>query len=87
MLTPIADDLWVQDQPLRFLGLQVGARMTVIRTADGGLFVHSPLRPDEVLFRAVDAIGPVRAIVAPNRFHHLFIGPWAERYPASRWSR
>ena len=51
-----------------------GTRMTVVRLSDGGLFLHSPIRLDGGLRAQLDALGEVRAIVAPNRFHHLFAG-------------
>jgi hypothetical protein len=40
--------------------------MTVVRLADGGLFIHSPVSLDGALRAAVDALGPVTAIVAPR---------------------
>ena len=55
--------------------------MTCIRLDDGSLFVHSPVKLDAELRKAVDERGPVRAVVAPNRFHHLFVGEWAAAYP------
>ena len=45
MLREIAPGLWVAERPHRFAGVELGARMTVIRLADGGLFVHSPVGP------------------------------------------
>ena len=61
--------------------------MTVIRLADGGVFLHSPVHADAATRAAVDAIGPVRAIVAPNRVHHLFAGEWKAAYPQARAAR
>jgi hypothetical protein len=55
--------------------------MTVGRLADGGLFVHSPVSLDGGTREAVDAIGPVKAVVAPSLFHHLFVGEWIQTYP------
>ncbi len=55
--------------------------MSVIRLADGGLVVHSPIRIDETLAAAVDALGRVVAIVAPSKFHHLSVSQWSQRYP------
>jgi len=49
-----------------------------------GLWVHSPIAPDEKLLRAVDALGPVRHIISSNKIHHVSIGPWAETYPDAR---
>jgi histidinol-phosphate aminotransferase len=62
----------------------IGARMTVVRLADGGLFLHSPVRLDDETKRALDDLGPVRAIVAPSKVHHLFAGEYARAYPAAR---
>ena len=80
-LTPIADELWSMTAPLRFLGIETGARMTLVRLAAGGLFVHSPLPLEEGLREEVDALGPVTAVVAPSLFHHLSVSAWKEAYP------
>ena len=36
-------DLWVTESPLRFLGLEIGARMTVVRLPGPKLLLHSPI--------------------------------------------
>jgi hypothetical protein len=84
MLRKLDENLWVAEQPLRYMGLEVGARMTVIRLADGSLWVNSPLRLLPERRQAVEALGPVRFLVAPNRYHHLFIGDWMAAYPEAR---
>jgi hypothetical protein len=81
LLRSLAPDLWVTERPLRFLGVEIGTRMTVARLSDGGLFVHSPVPLDAPARRELDAFGPVRAVVAPNRLHHLFVGAWREAHP------
>lgn len=81
MLEPFAEDLWTATRPLRFWGVETGTRMTVVRLSEGGLFVHSPVALDAETRRAVDALGPVRAVVAPSLFHHLYAGEWMEAYP------
>ena len=80
MLEPLCDDVWTDARPLRFWGVETGTRMTVIRLAGGGLFIHSPVHLDADTRSAVDALGPVRAIVAPSLFHHLSVGGWMEAY-------
>ncbi len=84
MLRKLDENLWVAEQPLNYLGLAVGTRMTVIRLADGALWVHSPIRPTPPLREAVEALGPVRFLVAPNKYHHLFIGEWMAAFPQAR---
>jgi hypothetical protein len=81
MLRPIADDPWVAEQPLRYLGVSFTTRMTIVRLADGTLIVHSPIRLTDDLRSAAASTGDVRFIVAPNRFHHLFVSDWQKAYP------
>lgn len=75
------EDLWISDAPLRFAGLEVGARMTVVRLPDGRLLLHSPIAASDALVREVEALGPVAFLVAPNRLHHLFVGDWQRAFP------
>jgi len=72
------------ERPQRFYGLPVGTRMTVARLADGALWLHAPVSLDAALRRELDALGPVRYAVAPNRVHHLYAGEVAHHYPAAR---
>jgi uncharacterized protein DUF4336 len=83
-LRALAPDLWVAERPQRFYGLEVGTRMTVIRLADGSVLLHSPVALDAALCAELDAIGPVRFVVAPNRVHHLYAGRVAETYSNAR---
>lgn len=68
-------------RPVRFLGVETGSRMTVVRLSGGGLFVHSPVALDDATRGEVDALGEVRAVVAPSLFHHLHVGAWMRAYP------
>lgn len=83
-LESVAPDVWVASMANSFMGLQMGTRMTVVRLTDGSLFVYSPIRLDPDLRRDLDAIGPVRHIVAPSLYHHLFAGTFAAAYPNAR---
>lgn len=81
------DDLWVFDRPFSVFGLKIGTRMTAIRLADGSLFLHSPVEPDAETRADLDALGPVRFVVAPNKVHHLFVGAYRDAYPqAELWA-
>lgn len=85
-LVHVAPDLWVATQPLRFLTLEVGSRMTVVRLPNGDLVLISPIAMDESDRAAVDALGTVRHIIAPNLFHHLFAGNAQSLWPdAELW--
>jgi hypothetical protein len=84
-LRPLTDDVWVAERPFRALpGLDIGTRMTVVRLPGGGVVLHSPVEADEATRKAVEAIGPVRAIACPNKVHHLFAGGWKLSFPEAR---
>lgn len=74
----ITKGVHVLEAPQRYLGLEVGARMTVLDTNEG-LLIQSPLAidPGEVL-----ALGTPRFVLAPNLLHHLYVAPWAKAYEA-----
>ena len=79
----LAPNLWVIDRPFKlpYVGVDIGTRMTCIRLGDGRLFLHSPVKLDPVLRNSLDALGEVRAIVAPNKLHHLFVAEYVRSYP------
>ena len=55
--------------------------MAVIPLADGALWLHSVAHLTPELKAALDALGPVRFAVSPNRFHHFFMEQYAAAYP------
>jgi hypothetical protein len=83
-LRSLAPDLWVAEQPLRFLGLEVGTRMTVARLPGGRLWLHSPIERSRALAAEVEEHGEPAFVVAPNRLHHLYASEWRTAYPASQ---
>ena len=82
MLEAFAEGLWIADGPIvEVAGFRYPTRMTVIRLADGGLLVCSPVRMDDGLRAGIEALGDVRWLVAPNSLHHLFLKDWQDAYP------
>ena len=81
MLRSVGSGIWVSEQPLSMLGIEYGARMTVIRLSDGAVMVISPIRITDELAAAVSGLGEVRYLIAPNSFHHLFMAGWTSRFP------
>ena len=78
------DQLWTAEMPLRLLGSDIGARMTVVRLPDGSLWVHSPIALTETLKRDLDALGPVRHLVSPSSWHYQHVAEFARAYPAAK---
>jgi len=83
-LEQLAPDLWVARRSLAIAVGDIGARMTVIRAGDGSLLLHSPVALDAPLKGALDALGNVGWIVAPNKAHHLFVDAYVAAYPDAR---
>lgn len=85
---PVAPGLWIVDAaPMRIMGAAVPVRMTVVRLGDGGLWLHSPTRFDPALLAALEALGPVRHLVAPNVAHWTFLAGWQRACPeATTWA-
>lgn len=81
MLTPVTDGLWVEAAPHAFYGLRIGTRMTLVRLGDGQLLLHSPIAITPERRQAVDALGVLAHVIAPNTFHHVFASEWANAYP------
>jgi len=85
MLEEIGSSLYVADGPIvSFYGFPYPTRMAVVRLSDGSAWVWSPVELSDDLFNSVNAVGPVRHIVSPNKIHHLFLAEWGERWPEAR---
>ncbi len=75
-------DLWVIDHDFVMPGgIEIGARTTILRLADGGLWLHSPVPLDKETRAWLEVNGPVSAIVAPNLLHHLFLADTVAAFP------
>lgn len=83
-LTETALNLWTATQPLRFLGIDIGSRMSVVRLPSGVLVLISPIELDAQACQKLDSLGPVGHIIAPNLFHHFSIGSAQALYPNAK---
>ncbi len=85
MLEEFGPSLCVADgSTVPFLGIPYPTRMAVVKLSDGSAWVWSPVALNDALATAVEAIGPVRHIVSPNKIHHLFLKEWTSRWPDAR---
>jgi len=91
---PVASNIGIVDGPFEYLTvagvrlpLPFTTRMTVVRLANGDLFLHSPIKFDERLAKQLERLGTVRHLISPNQFHYAHIGEWARAYPeAITWA-
>jgi hypothetical protein len=83
-LAPFADGVWLDSAPVRFAGMSLTATMAVLRLAGDKLLLYSPVAMTAERRAAVDALGSVAHVYAPNLYHHLSAGEWAGAYPSAR---
>ncbi|HEX4534470.1 MAG TPA: DUF4336 domain-containing protein, partial [Rhizomicrobium sp.] len=70
-LEPLGKDIWIAEGPVvSFFGFPYPTRMALIRLGNGDLFVWSPIALTPELKAQVDALGPVKHLVSPNKIHH-----------------
>lgn len=83
MLKEFGPNIWIADgtDVVAAMGFHYPTRMAVIRLANGDLFIWSPTALTATLCAAVDRLGPVRHLVAPNSLHHVFLPDWKLAYP------
>ncbi|HEX6565966.1 MAG TPA: DUF4336 domain-containing protein [Chthoniobacterales bacterium] len=96
MFRSLGDNIWEHEMPIRFGGIPLWHRMTVIRLADGRLLVHSPTRLDLASQEEFQRLGPIAAIIAPSWWHDLHLREYLNAYPNAelygaptlvRWNR
>ncbi|HJM49729.1 MAG TPA: DUF4336 domain-containing protein [Alphaproteobacteria bacterium] len=84
-LTPLAEAIWLGEGAIvDFYGFPYPTRCLVVRLADGGLWVWSPVELTADLRAEVEALGPVAHLVSPNKIHHLFLAQWREAFPQAQ---
>jgi len=85
---PLTENIWIVDSgPIKPAGLALPLRMTVFRTSGGDLLLHSPCRHTPALARALEAIGPVKHLIAPTTAHWTFLKSWQDAIAnATTWA-
>ena len=91
---PVGPNIGIVDGPFEYLTvvgvrlpLPFTTRMTIVRLANGDLFVHSPIRFNDRLATDLQALGTIRHLVSPNQFHYAHIGEWLAAFPqAIAWA-
>lgn len=79
-------NIWIMDgDDVHMFGvLPFTTRMTVVRLETGGIWLHSPVSPTVERRRAIDQLGPIEHLIAPNKIHSLGIKPWKSFYGSAR---
>ena len=79
-----AQGIHLAESTVRFYGVRIQTRMTVVQLSGSRLFLHSPVPLDAPLRRDLDSLGEVAFVVSPNKIHHLSIGEYIDAYPRAR---
>ncbi|HEY9770488.1 MAG TPA: hypothetical protein V6C71_18685 [Coleofasciculaceae cyanobacterium] len=87
MLRQIDDSLWVAEQPLKFLGLEVGTRMTVVRLFDRSLVLISPIKIDSKIQQQLNTLGTVKYLLHQICFTICILIDASECIPNQKPSR
>lgn len=81
MLQRLGESIWAHEQFIRFGGLPLRHRMSVIRLGRGDVVLHSPTRVDAELREEICRLGPVVAVIAPSWWHDLYLSETARAFP------
>jgi uncharacterized protein DUF4336 len=80
----LGEGIWDHCRLISFYGAAIPHRMTIIRLRDNTLLLHSPTHCDEPTKRALNELGRVAHIAAPNAMHDLFLQDYAAAFPQAR---
>jgi len=95
ILTPVDDNVYAADRPFLWNSIDVGGRMAIIQLPSSSdnknnkpdLWVQSPIGLDEPTLAALNQLGAVRYVVAPNYEHLKYSPTWNRAFPqAEMWA-
>lgn len=82
---PVADGVWIVDAGrIHPAGFPLSVRMTIIRLASGDLLLHSPTQYSTALREALERLGPIKYLLAPNVAHWMFLPEWQAALPMAK---
>lgn len=83
VLTQVHSKIWtLEGNAVSFVGAQTNTRMTIAKLSGGSLWVHSPIAWSREVADFVESLGnQVSAIIAPNKYHYLWVEHWQARFP------
>jgi hypothetical protein len=85
MLSSRPHGLWLHAVPYQVFGLKLGRQLVVVRLPDGGLWIHSPIPWSADLRAEIAALGDIRHVIGPNRFHDECLREFQVEYPVAQF--
>lgn len=83
-LTRFADGIWIASEPVSIVGMKLTSTMAVVELPGSHVLLYSPVPMTRERRAAVEALGTVAHLYAPNTFHHMWTGEWANAFPDAR---
>ena len=77
----IGEGIWVHEDAMSLAGTQLRLRMTVVKLANGGLWVHSPTALSPELLEETEKLGSVSFIVGASNGHNIWLREWQNAFP------
>ena len=77
----IGADIWVHEDAMTLMGMKLRLRMTIVKLANGGLWIHSPTALSPELKEETAQLGSVRFIVGASNGHNLWLQEWQDAFP------
>ena len=83
MLIKIDANISIAQQKQKYIGLEVGTKMTIISVDNNELVIISPIKINDRLLNQINEIGIVKHIIAPNLFHYLYASDFKKLFPSA----
>ena len=88
-LKPMAENIWIVDgpaieMPFGLAKVPFSTRMTVVRLANGKLWCHSPIQPNQALLDNLNQLGELAYLIGPNKLHYAYLQAWKDLYPSAQ---
>jgi hypothetical protein len=85
MIEHLGPEIWAVSRRLHLRGIgDIGSRMTIMRSPDQSLMLHSPVELEPDLLAMLQELGEVRWLVGPSKTHHLFLKQYVDAFPAAK---
>jgi len=87
-LHEFADNIWLTDGPIvRDMGAYFTTHMTIVKLADGAIWISSPIPVSFATLRSISELGDVRYLIAATPRHLWRLDSWHTLFPeAELWA-
>jgi len=84
MMEKLGEDIWVHEDKMNLMCTELQLRMTIVKLAEGGLWIHSPTALSAELKSQLEQLGPIEFIVSASNGHNLWLKEWQTAFPEAQ---